>query len=142
LTQSGDDALRQANIELYRRMTAALNAKDIEGCCDCIAPDIVFEAPAYREEGVPVASGHEAMRAMYLGLFNIFETIEYTIERFIPALDPDTVVVEVRGNNLVAATGKYYRNRYLFLVGCRDGLIAHILEYSNPQIHSEAHTAG
>lgn len=142
MDQTAADALRQANIELYRRMTAALNARDIEGCCACIADDIVFEAPAYREEGEPVASGHKAMRAMYLGLFDIFGTIDYTIERFIPALDPDTVVVEVRGNNLVAATGKYYRNSYLFLVGCRDGKIAHILEYSNPQVHREAHAAG
>ncbi len=79
------------------------------------------------------------MRAMYLGLMQSFETIDYRIERFIPALDPDLVIAEVAGNNLVAATGKYYRNRYLFLVQCRDGRIAHILEYSNPQVFSAAH---
>ena len=32
-----------------------------------------------------------------------------------------------------------YRNRYLFLVQCREGRIAHILEYSNPQVFREAH---
>jgi len=137
---SGEDAeRREANFALYRRMTAALNAKDIEGCCACVADDIVFEAPAYREPGVPVASGGAAMRDMYLGLMESFETIDYTIERFIPALDPDLLIVEVAGNNKVAATGKYYRNRYLFLVQCRDGRIAHILEYSNPQVFREAH---
>jgi ketosteroid isomerase-like protein len=131
--------LRESNFALYRRMTAALNAKDIEGCCATIANDIVFEAPAYREPGVPVASGGGAMREMYLGLMRSFETIDYAIERFIPALDPDLVIVEVSGNNLVAATGKYYRNRYLFLVQCRNGRIAHILEYSNPQVFRAAH---
>jgi ketosteroid isomerase-like protein len=134
-----DAPLREANFALYRRMTAALNAKDIEGCCATIAEDVVFEAPAYREPGVPVASGGAAMREMYLGLMQSFETIEYTIERFIPALDPDLVIAEVAGNNLVAATGKYYRNRYLFLVQCRDGRIAQILEYSNPQVFRQAH---
>lgn len=131
--------LRESNFALYRRMTAALNAKDIEGCCATIADDIVFEAPAYREPGVPVASGGAAMREMYLGLMQSFETIDYAIDRFIPALDPDLVIVEVSGNNLVAATGKYYRNRYLFLVQCRNGRIAHILEYSNPQVFRAAH---
>ncbi len=134
-----DADLRESNFALYRRMTAALNAKDIEGCCATIGEDIVFEAPAYREPGVPVASGSTAMREMYRGLMNSFETIDYQIERFIPALDPDLVIVEVAGNNLVAATGKYYRNRYLFLVQCREGRIAHILEYSNPQVFSAAH---
>jgi ketosteroid isomerase-like protein len=134
-----DAELRESNFSLYRRMTAALNAKDIDGCCATIAEDVVFEAPAYREPGVPVASGSAAMREMYLGLMQSFKTIEYTIERFIPALDPDLVIAEVSGNNLVAATGKYYRNRYLFLVQCRDGRIAHILEYSNPQVFRQAH---
>ena len=138
---SSDAALRESNFALYSRQNDALNAKDIEACCACIAGDIVFEAPAYREAGVPVASGHQAMREMYLGLFRTFATIEYTIDRFIPALDPNLVIVEVSGNNLVAETGKYYRNRYLFLVRCENDKIAHILEYSNPQIHREAHTA-
>jgi ketosteroid isomerase-like protein len=136
-----DDERRENNVELYRRMTAAINAKDIEGCCATIADDIVFEAPAYRDPGVPIASGAAAMREMYLGLMASFETIDYTIERFIPALDPDLVIVEVSGNNLVAATGKPYCNRYLFLVQCRDGRIAHILEYSNPQVFRAAHDA-
>lgn len=134
-----DDVRRAQNIAVYTRMTDALNAKDIEGCCACIADDIVFEAPAYRPDGVPVAKGAEAMRQMYLGLFSGFETIDYAIQRFIPALDPDLVIVEVAGNNLVAETGKRYRNRYLFLVRCKNGRISHILEYSNPQVHAEAH---
>jgi ketosteroid isomerase-like protein len=134
-----DDERRDSNFALYRRMTDAINAKDIEGCCATIAEDIVFEAPAYREPGVPIASGAEAMREMYLGLMQSFETIDYAIDRFIPALDPDLVIVEVSGNNLVKATGKRYRNRYLFLVQCREGRIAHILEYSNPQVFRAAH---
>lgn len=136
------DAQRQANFDLYARMIAAQNAKDIEGCCACIADDIVFEAPAYRPGGEPIASGAAAMREMFLGLMQTFETIDYCVTRLIPALDPDLVIVECSGNNLVAATGKYYRNRYLFLVTCRDGRIAHILEYSNPVVHRDAHTAG
>lgn len=139
MTPGDDAALREQNFALYTRMTDALNARDIAGCCACIADDIVFEAPAYRPDGVPVASGYDAMRDMYLGLFATFETIDYRIQRFIPALDPELVIVEVTGNNLVTETGKYYRNRYLFLARCKGGRISHILEYSNPQVHREAH---
>ena len=134
------DARRQNNFDLYTRMIEAQNAKDRAGFEAAIADDIVFEAPAYRVDGEPVAVGRAAMMEMFGGLCRIFESIEYSIVRLIPALDPDLVIAEVAGNNLVAETGKYYRNRYLFLIRCESGKIRHIFEYSNPVVHREAHS--
>ncbi len=135
------DAKRQGNFDLYARMIAAQNAKDRSGFDATIADDILFEAPAYRDDGEPIAVGRAAMMEMFDGLCRIFESIDYAVSRFIPAVDPDLVIVEATGNNLVADTGKYYRNRYLFLVRCENDRIKHIFEYSNPVVHREAHTA-
>lgn len=135
------DAIRQSNFDLYTKMIDAQNAKDQVSFDATIADDILFDAPAYRADGEPIAVGRAAMMEMFDGLCRIFVSIEYAVSRFIPAVDPDLVIVEVTGNNLVAETGKYYRNRYLFLVKCENGKIKHIFEYSNPVVHREAHTA-
>lgn len=132
------DARRNANYALYERMTAAQNAKDADAFLACFTDDVVFEAPAYAPDGEPIAAGREAMGAMFEVLKQKFTTMHYRVKRFIPAVDPDLVIVEVRGDNEVAGSAKRYRNAYLFLVGCRDGKIASIYEYSNPQVYDDA----
>lgn len=132
------DKRREANFELYRRMLTAQNAKDKQAFLACLAEDIVFEAPAYTKHGVPIAVGREAMAGMFERLTKMFAVLNYQLQRFIPAVDPDLVLAEVRGDNHVAGGDKRYRNQYLFLVSCRDGEITRIFEYSNPLIFAEA----
>jgi uncharacterized protein len=134
------EARRQANYDLYNRMMAAQNAKDRAGFLDCLDEDILFEAPAYRRDGAPIATGREAMGQMFDTLSQTFTTLNYMLKRFIPAVDPDLVLAEVKGDNEVTANGSRYQNNYLFLVTCRNGRIAHIFEYSNPQVYAD--TAG
>jgi ketosteroid isomerase-like protein len=132
------NARREQNYALYNRMAAAQNAKDAQGFLACLARDIVFEAPAYSKTGEPIAKGRDAMAVMFKGLSDRFDTLNYQVKRFIPAVDPDLVLVEVRGDNKVSGSDKRYRNNYIFLVTCRDGEIAHIFEYSNPQVYDDA----
>ena len=136
MTESEVEEHRQRNYDLYERMRKAQNARDTEGFIACFAEDVVFEAPAYSSE--PIAVGREAMAGMFEVLKQKFDTMNYQIKRFIPAVDPDLVVVEVKGDNKVAGSDTYYRNDYLFLVGCRDGRITSIFEYSNPQVYADA----
>jgi ketosteroid isomerase-like protein len=131
-----DDAQRrEASHLLYHRMIAAQNAKDREGFLACCAENIVFEAPYYRPDA-PIAAGREAMGAMFDSLCERFSSIDYQIKRLIPALDPELVIAEVRGNNPVAGSDRVYRNDYLFLVDTRDDLITRIFEYSNPKVYA------
>jgi ketosteroid isomerase-like protein len=130
-----DDATRrERNQRLYRRMTEAKNAKDSASYLACLDDAVVFEAPAYKDG--PIAEGKAAMGAMFDRLCERFSSMDYQIMRFIPALDPDLVLAEVRGNNPVAGTDRVYRNDYLFLVTVRDGLITRIFEYSNPNVYA------
>jgi ketosteroid isomerase-like protein len=131
-----DDARRREDShQLYRRMITAQNAKDREGFLACCDEDIVFEAPYYRPDA-PIADGKQAMGAVFDALCERFSSIDYQIKRLIPALDPELVIAEVRGNNPVAGSDRVYRNDYLFLVDTRDGLITRIFEYSNPNVYA------
>jgi ketosteroid isomerase-like protein len=130
-----DAARREENQCLYERMTKAQNAKDREGFLACFDDAIVFEAPAYSPTG-PIAAGSAAMGSMFDILCDKFSSMDYRIKRFIPALDPDLVIVEVRGNNAVAGSDRVYRNDYLFLVNISSGLITRIFEYSNPNVYA------
>ena len=130
-----DAARREENQRLYEQMIKAQNAKDRAGFLACFGEAIVFEAPAYRPDG-PVAAGTAAMGAMFDTLCEKFSVIDYRVKRIIPALDPDLVIAEVRGNNAVAGSDRVYRNDYLFLVSVSDGLITRIFEYSNPNVYA------
>ena len=129
--------LRLANEALYRRMLDAQNAGDHATWLACFTDDVVFEAPYYESAG-PIAVGLTALSAVFERLNQIFASLDYQILRIIPASDPNLVIAEVAGDNLVKATGSRYRNRYLFLVTCRSGRISSIFEYSDPTCYSRA----
>ncbi|HEX3785560.1 MAG TPA: nuclear transport factor 2 family protein [Pseudonocardiaceae bacterium] len=130
-----DAARRAASQRLYERMIRAQNAKDRVGFLACLDEACVFEAPYYRPDE-PIARGKAAMGSMFDTLCEKFSSISYEVKRLVPALDPDLVIAEVRGNNAVAGSGRMYRNDYLFLVSIRHGLITRIFEYSNPTVYA------
>jgi ketosteroid isomerase-like protein len=132
---SDDAARREENQGLYERMIKAQNTKDRAGFLACFDDASVFEAPYYRPDA-PIAAGKAAMGSMFDTLCGKFSSIDYQIKRLIPALDPDLVIAEVRGNNAVAGSDRVYRNDYLFLVNISDGLITRIFEYSNPNAYA------
>ena len=138
MSGSDADALRQENFALYRRMQSAQMACDGGTFLSCFADDIVFEAPAYSKDGKPMAVGRDAMARVFKSMTEIFSSINYEIKRFIPAVDPDLVIAEVRGDNEVASNKNRYRNNYIFLATCRNGKIVHLLEYSNPTVYANS----
>jgi ketosteroid isomerase-like protein len=132
----GDDARRRANFALYERMQVAQRDGDKDAWLACFTDDVVFEAPAYRDG--PIATGRDGMARVFDSMQERFSSIHYEIKRFIPAVDPDLVLAEVRGDNAVRDSTNRYRNDYLFLVTCRDDRIARIYEYSNPRVYADA----
>jgi ketosteroid isomerase-like protein len=138
MSVSDADALRKENYALYQRMLSAQIARDGETFLSCFSDDIVFEAPAYSKDGKPMAAGRDAMARVFKSMTEIFSSINYEIKRFIPAVDPDLVIIEVRGDNEVASNKNRYRNNYIFLVTCRNGKIVHMFEYSNPSVYANS----
>ena len=140
-TQTDDAARRKRNEATYREMHDALNDGDAEGYIKHVAQDVVYEAPYYRENNEPLAEGRDNLHRMLGTLGQSFSRLHYDIQGFIAALDPDLIIAEVTGDNVIAATGKPYRNEYVFFVRFdADGKVIHSKELSNPLTMREAQT--
>ena len=136
-----DAATRQRNEQTYRDMHDALNAGDADGYIKHVAEDVVYEAPYYREDGEPLAKGRDNLYRMLGALKQSFSRLHYDIEGFIACLDPNMIIAVVSGDNVIADTGKPYRNHYHFIVRFDgEGKIIHSLELSNPLVMQEART--
>jgi ketosteroid isomerase-like protein len=133
--------VRKRNEDTYRQMHDALNAGDADGYIKHVADDVVYEAPYYRENNEPLASGRDNLYKMLGNLQQSFSRLHYDIQGFIPALDPNLIIAEVTGDNEIADTGKPYRNEYVFFVYFDDeGKVVRSKELSNPLIMQEART--
>ena len=143
MSTKDDAAIRRRNEETYREMHDALNNGDADGYIKHIAEGVVYEAPYYRENGEPLASGRDNLYRMLGALGQSFSRLHYDIEGFIECLDPNRIIAVVSGDNVIAATGKPYRNHYHFIVDFdAEGKIIHSLELSNPLVMREAQTPG
>jgi ketosteroid isomerase-like protein len=141
VSSENDAATRARNEKTYRVMHDALNEGDADAYVTYVADDVVYEAPYYRPDGAPLASGKENLHRMLKTLQTSFSRLHYDIDGFIECLDPNLVIAVVTGDNVIADTGKPYRNHYHFIVRFNDeGKIIHSLELSNPLVMQEART--
>lgn len=53
-------------------------------------------------------------------------------------LDPDLVIVEVRGDNHLRDRDRHYQNHYIMFLYFRDGLVHRWREFSNPDVYRRA----
>jgi hypothetical protein len=88
MTEQTDEARRQSNYETYRRMRTSQNAGDRSGWLDCFTDDVVFEAPYYREDKAPLASGREAMARVFDRMKETFTSVNYQVKRSSPLWTP------------------------------------------------------
>lgn len=132
---------RDRNIDLVHRMLAAWSAGDAEGLLAGVADDVTYEAPYYATMGIKRSKAELA--AMLDAVEARFSSVHYGIVDVFPALDPDLVIVEVRGDHAVrsldgTASDRRYRNHYVMFLRFRDGLVAEWREFSNPDVYRTA----
>ena len=141
MSTEDDAAIRKRNEETYRVMHDALNDGDADGYIKHVADGVVYEAPYYRPDGAPLARGRDNLYRMLGTLKQSFSRLHYDIEGFIACLDPNRIIAVVSGDNVIADTGKPYRNHYHFIVDFdAEGKVVHSLELSNPLVMNEART--
>jgi ketosteroid isomerase-like protein len=134
-----DDAARRArNQATAQAMFVAFSSNDPEGLLAHCASDIAYEAPYYPEMGVRV--GVDALAAMLDAVEERFTSIDYRVTGFIPALDPDLVIAEVRGDHAVKDTDRRYQNHYLMFMEFRDAKVVRWREFSDPLEYRRAVT--
>ena len=127
---------REHNIDLVHRMLAAWSAGDAEGLLAGVADDVTYEAPYYATMGIKRSKAELA--AMLAAVEARFASVLYGIVDVFPALDPDLVIVEVRGDHAVKGSDRRYRNHYVMFLRVRDGLVAEWREFSNPDVYRTA----
>jgi ketosteroid isomerase-like protein len=133
----GDSERRNRNIQAVRETMAAINAVDGAALGRHLADDVSYEGPYYNLHVVT----KDRLVAMFTGLITRFDALDYQITEVYPALDPDLIIFEVKGDNPVKDSPKRYQNHYIFFAWFRDGKIARWLEFSNPKVYEAATSA-
>jgi uncharacterized protein len=124
------------NFETVRTMLACFSAGDKDGQLAHVADDVVYDAPYYPQ--MEHRRGRDALRTMLENVEERFERVSYEVTDWFPTVDPDLVIVEVRGDNVVRGTDRHYRNHYVMFLRFRDGLVSQWTEFSNPNVYAEA----
>ena len=125
---------RAANVAALEAVLGAVNAGDGATARLYLAEHVRYEAPWYDLD----VQGRGRLVEMFDGLGTRFASIDYRVTELIPALDPDLVIVEARGDHAVRDSTKRYQNHYVLFVTFADGLVVRWVEYSNPEVFREA----
>lgn len=123
-----------SNLETVHEMLACFSAGDPQGRLDRCTDDVVYEAPYY---GLERRGKHE-LAAMLTAVQERFDSVSYVIVDDFPAVDPDLVIVEVRGDNQVRDGDRRYQNHYIMFLYFRDGRVYRWREFSNPDVYRTA----
>src|ERR1700738_5221397 len=108
-----------SNLDTVREMLACFSAGDPQGQLERCTDDVVYEAPYYGLE----RTGKPALAAMLSAVQERFESVSYVVVDDFPALDPDLVIVEVRGDNRVRGGEQRYQNHYIMFLYFRGGRV-------------------
>ncbi|MCW2547993.1 MAG: hypothetical protein JWN96_2453 [Mycobacterium sp.] len=125
---------RERNLASVRGLLAAVGSGDFATFLAGLAEDVVYEAPYYA--GFGKRHGRESIEVMFGGMTERFSQLRYDVVAEYPAVDPNLVIVECRGDNVVIGSGEHYRNHYFMFITFDDaGLIRHWREISNPDVY-------
>ena len=123
-----------SHLDTVRQMLACFSAGDAQGQLDHCADDVVYEAPYYGIE----RHGKADLAAMLASVQERFDEVSYVVVDDFPAVDPDLVIVEVRGDNRVRGSEQRYQNHYIMFLYFRDDLVVRWREFSNPDVYRTA----
>jgi ketosteroid isomerase-like protein len=123
-----------SNLDAVRTMLACFSAGDPRGQLDRCTDDVVYEAPYYGLE----RRGKAELAAMLTAVQDRFDSVSYVIVDDFATVDPDLVIVEVRGDNHVRGGEQRYQNQYIMFLYFRDGLVHRWREFSNPDVYRTA----
>ena len=98
-----------------------------------IADDLVWELVYAPSIGHPARlSGREEVVRHVTWFLGAVENFRFFDLRVYPLADPEAAVAEVNAEALIKATGRLYRQEYVFFLRAKDGKIAHLREYFDP----------
>ena len=98
-----------------------------------IADDLLWELVYAPSIGHPARlSGREEVVRHVTWFLGTVENFRFFDLRVYPSADPEAAVAEVKAEALIKATGRTYRQEYVFFLRAKGGKIAHLREYFDP----------
>jgi uncharacterized protein len=98
-----------------------------------IADDLLWELVYAPSIGHPARlSGREEVVRHVTWFLGAVENFRFFDLRVYPSADPEAAVAEVKAEALIKATGRTYRQEYVFFLRAKGGKIAHLREYFDP----------
>jgi uncharacterized protein len=140
MTETGLDpaARRGSALEVQERHLALMLEKDMPGWIDLWADDGVFEFP-FAPPGFPRRLEGKAAVGDYIKDYpDHIDLAAFHDVQVHETVDPDVLVVEMRAEGRIVATGKPYAMSYIYVLTVRDGKIVAYRDYWNPLVALEA----
>lgn len=128
---------RRTMRELIRGWFTTVRAKDLAGLLALLSADVVIELPfdesgRTEEGGFRRYRGVDEVRGFWEAAFRAEgKSHGQTSAELTLSADGRVAFLESRGN-LTMASGKSYRNRYVFRFVAENGKLIHVREYYNP----------
>lgn len=122
-------------LEVAKRFIRAVEAKDIGAIDQILANNIVLEQPySPQQAGGIRLEGKQAVNGFFNRLFGVFSQVRFVDVVFRQSQFDNTVILEGRGDFLVASNQKPYRNQYIGVIEVAGDRIVLIREYFNPSL--------
>jgi len=104
-----------------------------------IADDLLWELVYAPSIGHPARlSGREEVVRHVTWFLGAVENSRFFDLRVYPSANPEAAVAEVKAEALIKATGRTYRQEYVFFLRATGGKIAHLREYFDPVLAAKA----
>ncbi|MFJ9030709.1 nuclear transport factor 2 family protein [Streptomyces sp. NPDC102274] len=133
LMRETDETDRTTPAALYRHSLRLLVEKDMDGWVGLWAEDGLFEFP-FAPPGAPARiEGREAVADYIRDYPQHIDIHDIPYLEIHETRDPETIVVEMRTEGLIVATGEPFDFSYIAVVTVRHGRITRYRDYWNPQ---------
>ena len=134
MSNADDDARRQENARKLAEMLAWDGEPEVY--LQHLADDVKYTAPYY--DGFGVRANKAEVASMVGAVQDTFAKVKYEVVDIITTTDPDYLIAEVQGRNVIKSTGLPYENYYIMMVKFRDGKVVEWREFSNPVVFSKS----
>src|SRR5579863_3204214 len=126
----------EKNVQIVKDFLAALGRRDKQGLLALAAEDIEWIVPG---EDWPLAGTHRG----HAGLADLLQTASKELETSFPVppeyvAQGDRVLVVGSAEGTIKATGKAWKDNWVFAITVRDGKLTNIREYIDTQALARA----
>lgn len=121
------------NVQVVRALTRAVSEKRFEEVRQYLHDECVVDVPYQAFFQGPMRRGGQGVAAGFAFIPQVFSEFVLTLTEIYDCPRQNSVVFEQVSSGVLAATGGAFANRYLMILGFRDGKVVLWREYFNPE---------